>query len=604
MNSTFQAKLADRQPDNFRHYTYPPPLKPKRTQVSRGREAIPEKCPLPDLVPNSLFDELDDAQIQPMIPGSTHATSLNDAREISSPSTPDAALLNLNLIAEKPGCEAMTEKSVLGEVEIEDSQQSTSGRTLYSDGVVLDQRNPSRSASIPVAASNLDAGVDNSSPSSAGDVHNDNTSTGSTQADDDRGCHGRAEQQEPERQELGSPYDDIIPSVPEIRDPKFGNTAGNTWSEKSHLEPRQGALQSAEPGPRVVIPTSRAPLGQPSLKAVSPYPAATIKAPRFPAGVTSRPLSHKIVHPPPRAKRRASTMAGQLNIRHRRLRTTNRARASPDAWPSDSDSDSSYDGEDNLDAAKDARPRPRQRQRAPRLSGISKSAATPKWKSRSGGRTSSVSTRSQSGVLFRGVEDSPRANTALGVLCDAGVAATLGLSMLPNPNIPPVTSTEVAVLTVLLADITEIGALLESPAACGLTGAPFSTARLVHATVKPHPSQQWQVTVTFSSAPSVVQTAKNPGLDTEAYTSSADSVGSSSSIHSVHHYSSEDESGSRTRGRKRGRWEEEDDENLIAWRRLGKPWSWIYKKFPDRSEGAIKSRWYVVLAPRQKPKRS
>jgi hypothetical protein len=171
--------------------------------------------------------------------------------------------------------------------------------------------------------------------------------------------------------------------------------------------------------------------------------------------------------------------------------------------------------------------------------------------------------------------------------------------MLRNPNILSVTSTEAAVLTVVLADTTEIGALLKSPADWGLTGDLPSSASLTNAVVKPYASERWQLTATFSRVSSTTPPAIDLNLDANTY-SSSDSDSSSSSIYSIHHYPSKNESGSRARELKRGGWEDEEDKNLIRWRRRGESWPWILKQFPDRTEGAVKSRWYVVLAPQQR----
>ena len=178
MNSTFKVTPAGAQ-FNIIQYTAPPPSKPRRPQGSQRREAIPERCSLPDLAPNSLFDDLDGLQAQSGIPDSVHAPSLDDVYEISSPSTPDAGIVDLNLAgkntftnptglpqflglsadyipfvaAERPDSEVVPEESALNE--IDEPQQSTSGRTSRTDLGVLHQRNPSLSMSIPVATSNL-----------------------------------------------------------------------------------------------------------------------------------------------------------------------------------------------------------------------------------------------------------------------------------------------------------------------------------------------------------------------------------------------------------------------------------------------------------------
>lgn len=94
MNSTFKVTPAGTKFDII-HYTGPPTLKPRGSQVSQRREAIPEKCSLPDLAPNSLFDELDGIQAQSGIPDPAHTASLDGAYDISSPSTGDVGVVGL-----------------------------------------------------------------------------------------------------------------------------------------------------------------------------------------------------------------------------------------------------------------------------------------------------------------------------------------------------------------------------------------------------------------------------------------------------------------------------------------------------------------------------
>jgi hypothetical protein len=42
-------------------------------------------------------------------------------------------------------------------------------------------------------------------------------------------------------------------------------------------------------------------------------------------------------------------------------------------------------------------------------------------------------------------------------------------------------------------------------------------------------------------------------------------------------------------------WSPDDDDDLRAWRAAGKSWAWIIGKFPGRSSGSIKTRWYTKL---------
>lgn len=445
----------------------------------------------------------------------------------------------------------------------------------------------------------MDLGVNSSSPNSGGGAHDENASADNAQSDNGNDFHGRAGK-EPGNEELGLSdfIDDKISSDSGTSDAEIGHVVHTSQADKGRLESSQGALQSADSSTRVVIPSGHTGFGQSSPKVVLPYPRASsaVKAPRIPTRATSRSFGREVDHRRPRKKCTSTTVAGQLHVRDRLSQGTTRARVHPDIWPSDSDC--SNNNERNLAATNDTSGK----QRVLRPSRISKAVGASKWKQRSGDRTSSIDPRRRSGVLLRGAEDSPTA-TAVGVLHDDDVAAAYDLPKLQNPNIQPMISTEAAVLTVLLDDITEIDTLLQSPAAWGLTGGLFHTARLTNATVKLCPSEHWQLTATFSRPPVVTQLTRDSNLDTEGYSSGSGSDNSSSSMYSVHHCPSEIVPEKATRRGRRGGWDEEDDRNLIKWRGLGKSWPWIYEKFPDRTEGAIKSHWYVVLAPRQKPER-
>jgi hypothetical protein len=37
-----------------------------------------------------------------------------------------------------------------------------------------------------------------------------------------------------------------------------------------------------------------------------------------------------------------------------------------------------------------------------------------------------------------------------------------------------------------------------------------------------------------------------------------------------------------------------DEQRLVAWKKEGKPWDWIFKKFPGRTHPAIRTRWSMV----------
>jgi hypothetical protein len=41
-------------------------------------------------------------------------------------------------------------------------------------------------------------------------------------------------------------------------------------------------------------------------------------------------------------------------------------------------------------------------------------------------------------------------------------------------------------------------------------------------------------------------------------------------------------------------WDPIDEQRLVAWKKEGKPWDWIFKKFPGRTHPAIRTRWSMV----------
>ncbi|KAI9764343.1 MAG: hypothetical protein M1839_005960 [Geoglossum umbratile] len=63
-------------------------------------------------------------------------------------------------------------------------------------------------------------------------------------------------------------------------------------------------------------------------------------------------------------------------------------------------------------------------------------------------------------------------------------------------------------------------------------------------------------------------------------------------------YSSEDELG-RSRTSKHSRWSDLDEQRLLAYKKEGKSWDWIFGKFPGRTRPAISTRWNMVR-PRDK----
>lgn len=57
--------------------------------------------------------------------------------------------------------------------------------------------------------------------------------------------------------------------------------------------------------------------------------------------------------------------------------------------------------------------------------------------------------------------------------------------------------------------------------------------------------------------------------------------------------SSEDEQ-RRSSTRKNIPWDPIDEQRLLAYRKEGKPWDWIFGKFPGRTRPAVRTRWNMV----------
>ena len=89
MNPSFKFMPAPAQFDII-HYTAPPVAKPRRPQASQRRKATTERYSLPDLTPNSLFDQLDGIQDQSTNSDLPHTASVDRASEMLS--TPETAM--------------------------------------------------------------------------------------------------------------------------------------------------------------------------------------------------------------------------------------------------------------------------------------------------------------------------------------------------------------------------------------------------------------------------------------------------------------------------------------------------------------------------------
>ncbi|XTI92907.1 hypothetical protein V2W45_1205930, partial [Cenococcum geophilum] len=59
-------------------------------------------------------------------------------------------------------------------------------------------------------------------------------------------------------------------------------------------------------------------------------------------------------------------------------------------------------------------------------------------------------------------------------------------------------------------------------------------------------------------------------------------------------YSREDDESASTKGH--SRWLASDDERLLAYRggEYLRPWRWIFRQFPHRTEGAVRTRYHLL----------
>ena len=312
--------------------------------------------------------------------------------------------------------------------------------------------------------------------------------------------------------------------------------------------------------------------------------------PRLLVGTRTRLHGYQTENSLPK-KKRGYLIIGRPSSKRRPWRAT---QATANAGLLHGDSGSSCNDTTDVDSADEVVMRPKARQ----LPKLSKARTAFQSRVRRSDHTISASTGLRPKANPQG-GDSHTSAQSFDVPHGNDASAAYTPPVLPKPNVHAATSTETAVMTGLLTDIADIEPLLKSSAAWGLSDDSSST-RLVSATIKPHAAKPWQLTATFERVSSGEKMLSNLG----SYVRDSGLSTDDNSLFSIHHEFSEDESGTRTRRRtrnmRRGAWEEDEDQKLIRWRLRGESWPWILKQFPKRTEGAVKSRWYVVLAPQQK----
>ncbi|KAK4934608.1 hypothetical protein LTR10_024175 [Elasticomyces elasticus] len=159
---------------------------------------------------------------------------------------------------------------------------------------------------------------------------------------------------------------------------------------------------------------------------------------------------------------------------------------------------------------------------------------------------------------------------------------------LKSMSVQPVAAADAAFITAIIDSPADLQNVFHSPTAWAL-GCGVRPASLTNISVKPFADHCWLLTATISRRASGTNDLRqDPPGRRERWSPDPDT--------SSDYYPSEGERG--LRPRKRGHWTAEEDDDLTRWRRLGKSWWWIFDRFPDRSEAAVRSRWFVVLAPR------
>ncbi|KAK6384338.1 hypothetical protein LTS17_001901 [Exophiala oligosperma] len=161
---------------------------------------------------------------------------------------------------------------------------------------------------------------------------------------------------------------------------------------------------------------------------------------------------------------------------------------------------------------------------------------------------------------------------------------------LKSLSVHPVTSSDAAFITAIVDRPADLQDFFHAPAAWAL-GCGIQPASLANIALKPLANCCWLLTATVSRCASGTDDLKRGRAGRKARWSPGPDTGSD-------FCPSEGENDPQPK--KRGHWTVDEDNNLTEWRRLGKSWSWICGRFPERSESAVRSRWFVVLAPRAK----
>ncbi|KAK4934633.1 hypothetical protein LTR10_024150 [Elasticomyces elasticus] len=161
---------------------------------------------------------------------------------------------------------------------------------------------------------------------------------------------------------------------------------------------------------------------------------------------------------------------------------------------------------------------------------------------------------------------------------------------LKSMSVRSVTPADAAFITAIIDSPADLQNVIHSPTAWAL-GCGVEPASLANISVQPLADLGWLLTATIPRRANGMNDLRRRRDGTGRRGRRSPDSNTSSD-----YCQSEGETG--LRRTKRGQWTAEEDEDLRRWRHLGKSWSWIFDRFPERSEAAVRSRWFVVLAPR------
>lgn len=89
-------------------------------------------------------------------------------------------------------------------------------------------------------------------------------------------------------------------------------------------------------------------------------------------------------------------------------------------------------------------------------------------------------------------------------------------------------------------------------------------------------------------------TCNDSESDTRTLRSKAAKIGAIHSMEDERSSEDDDDSSDNDVDLSYSRWSLLDDDRLLAYKREGRPWNWIFCRFPRRTEGAVRTRWHML----------